>query len=306
MIDTLIKENRKCALCGLENKKVLSEEDGFELVRCSDCGYLYTRNPIEVNSKLKYYNLMARSSTDSRKNLNTAHYTLANQIKSCFLYSNVLKHIINLYPSGKINLFDVGCSGGLFLLSAQVVEDAFNIEKPSRFNCIGLAFDTNEKKDTIYYTGCEAYMLNEVPDKYYNSADCVTLLNVLEHVNDPNSLLTSISNILKDDGLLVLDLPNNQIVKIRGKLTGKYPGLALHEHINHFTPYSLNLLLRKNGYFLIKKIPGLLRGGSGFGKEVSYLFRIKYSLYYILYLMSRGKIYLFPHYTSIYKKLNES
>lgn len=295
--------SRNCPICGIPNKKYIKKENEYELMKCSNCRFIYTRNPIDEVSKIKYYAEMADSSSTLKPQLIPSHYNLANQIKSTFLYSNVLKHILKIFPSGPVNIFDVGCSGGLFLISAQIVEDAFNIGSPSRFNCTGIAFDPREKESTEYHSGCISFLIHEIPDIYYNSGDCVTLLNVLEHVNNPDQILQIIKRLLKCDGILVIDLPNNFIVDLRGKLFKKYPDLAIHEHINHFTPSTLDKLLRKNGFVRIKIIPGLLRGASGFGKPVSVVSRLKYLSYLFLFYFTFGKIYLFPHLTTIYKKI---
>lgn len=295
-------ESRLCAICGTFNSDIIKKENIYELVKCEKCGFIYTKNPLDENSKIAYYSSMADMVLDSRRPNNAAHYTLANQIKSTFLYSNVLKHILKIFPSGPVNIFDVGCSGGLFLISAQIVEDAFNIGSPSRFNCTGIAFDPREKESTEYHAGCVSFLIHEIPEIYYNSGDCVTLLNVLEHVNNPDQILQIIKRLLKCDGILVIDLPNNFIVDLRGKLFKQYPDLAIHEHINHFTPSTIDKLLRKNGFVRIKIIPGLLRGASGFGKPVSIVSRLKYLSYLFLFYFTFGKIYLFPHLTTIYKK----
>lgn len=47
------------------------------------------------------------------------------------------------------------------------------------------------------------------PDK---SFDVVTLLEVIEHVKNPESALKEIHRVLKDDGLLVMSTPDNHLV----------------------------------------------------------------------------------------------
>jgi 2-polyprenyl-3-methyl-5-hydroxy-6-metoxy-1,4-benzoquinol methylase len=174
-----------------------SREGDFELFYCQ-CGMLYTRNPLTAASKQSYYDDMARRCQDSRRKLGTAHYTLANQIKSVPLYSQSIREIIAPFSQGDVNVVDLGCAGGLFLLGLQVVEDEFNIDVASRFKVRGVAFDPREKTDTERYAGCPAFMIEEAGEKLRDWADVVTMFNLLEHVNNPAECLATVRSILRD------------------------------------------------------------------------------------------------------------
>lgn len=228
-------EIRSCPICqsGRGDKK--GQEGRFDLYQCLDCGMLYTRNPMTVESKKTYYEVMADRRRDSLENLKTAHYTLAGQIKSVPLYSHALYAINRLFPTGEVNIADVGCAGGLFLLGAQVVEDGFNLDRPPRFRVCGVAFDQREKADTEMYAGCPVYLFDEARLQLAGWADVVTMFNVLEHVNDPQGCLALVRVILKNGGVLLVDVPNNQVMRWKSKISGRWPSLDLGEHINHFT-----------------------------------------------------------------------
>ena len=76
------------------------------------------------------------------------------------------------------------------------------------------------------------------------SADVICAYYVFEHIVDLISLLASCSRILKDQGRLIIEVPD----------ISYYPhisdALAFHEHVNHFSVRTLNSLLSKCGFDL--------------------------------------------------------
>jgi SAM-dependent methyltransferase len=73
-------------------------------------------------------------------------------------------------------------------------------------------------------------------------------MNVLEHVSDPFTLLGQLRRILKPGGLLLIDVPNNSVVSLRGGLRQRWPELDLGEHVNHFVPATPDRLLIRAGF----------------------------------------------------------
>jgi SAM-dependent methyltransferase len=83
--------------------------------------------------------------------------------------------------------------------------------------------------------------LIDVPNEHI---DIIASYFVLEHIANPKEFLSKCANILRDDGLLIIEVPNLYL----------YPkdpaGLLLHEHVNHFSPPSLAILANKCGLTL--------------------------------------------------------
>jgi 2-polyprenyl-3-methyl-5-hydroxy-6-metoxy-1,4-benzoquinol methylase len=228
-------EERNCPACGSSSRAgPLSREGEYELVRCPNCRMLYTHRVHSIAGKILHYDQLARERMDTTSALSPAHYGLANQIKSVPQYERVLQFIVKAIPEGNINFVDVGCAGGLFLLAAQAV-DGYNCVPP-RFNVRGISIDPRERSETERSVGCPVMFPDEAAAGWAGWADVVTLMNVLEHVNDPFTLLGQLKRILKPGGLLVIDVPNNSVVSLRGSLRHRWPELDLGEHINHFVP----------------------------------------------------------------------
>lgn len=293
-------ESRGCPVCSNSSFRILSQEGIFELCCCKNCGMLYTRNPPTIDSKKMFYEAMACRRKDTAGAIGVAHYTLANQIKSIPLYSQALCAIRNHFPNGTVNIVDVGCAGGLFLLGAQVVENGFNIDKPSRFNVRGVAFESREQRDTERYTGAETFMIEEAGEKLRNWADIVTIFNVLEHVNDPGRCLETVNLMLRTGGLVFVDVPNSFVLALRGRVLRRWPHLDLHEHINHFTPRRLDVLMRRQGFDCDSHLPGLVQGASGFGSRPTMKQWARWLVASILFLATRQRLQVFPHMTTVY------
>ena len=49
-------------------------------------------------------------------------------------------------------------------------------------------------------------------DKYKHSFDCVISMNVLEHIKDDENMIKEMNTLLKDNGKLILYLPNSMRV----------------------------------------------------------------------------------------------
>ena len=284
-------ETRLCPLCQRDAGHLAAREGIFQLYRCQ-CGMVYTRNPPSMESKRDHYLAMA----SCRSLPGSSYHNLSTQIRSLPLYSQVLQHLRDHLPrQDEVHLVDVGCAGGLFLLAAEV------LERPG-LTMRGLAFDPAEKVATEYHTGCPAHMLEEAGEHLANWADVVTVLNVLEHVNHPDAFLETIRGILRPQGLLVIDVPNNQVMIWKARMLHRWPPLDLGEHINHFTPCTLDVLLANHGFVNLKRLPGLVQGASGFGISPSLKQYVRWLGAFFLFHLSARRLQLFINYTALYQK----
>lgn len=77
-------------------------------------------------------------------------------------------------------------------------------------------------------------------------ADIVTAYFVLEHISNPKEFLGLCAECLKENGILILEVPNLYL----------YPadpaGLSWWEHTNHFSPHTLSSLAGSQGFRLIE------------------------------------------------------
>ncbi|MDO8748016.1 MAG: class I SAM-dependent methyltransferase [Candidatus Omnitrophota bacterium] len=80
-----------------------------------------------------------------------------------------------------------------------------------------------------------------------SSFDLITMWGVIEHLSDPNRMLRESKRLLRQNGLLLLFVPNGHslIIRIMRHYNSTVSGRA---HLWYFTPATIGRLLNKNGY----------------------------------------------------------
>ena len=93
-----------------------------------------------------------------------------------------------------------------------------------------------------------------------NSFDMVTCLEMLEHVEEPNTVLQQIKRVLKKNGTALILLPQETpLFKIIWWLWTKVKGKVwTHAHFQHFSLDTASKLFEKNGFRVTRKKTFLL------------------------------------------------
>lgn len=134
-------------------------------------------------------------------------------------------------------LLDVGAGTGLLLDEArQMGFDALGLE-PSRWAArLGRAeLGVNIIEGALPH-----------PAVRPRSCGVVTLLDVIEHVDDPRDLLENAREVLADGGLLVVSTPD--FASLARRLLGHKWWHCRLAHMHYFTPSTLGRLLRRCGF----------------------------------------------------------
>lgn len=143
----------------------------------------------------------------------------------------------------------------------QCIVDIIEIDEESgkraarfaRFSCIGLEQGDVEKD--IWYA--------EVQDQQY---DYIVILDVLEHLKNAPKLLERLKKLLKDDGVLLISVPNmahNSIIieLYCNKFNYTDVGLLDKTHVHFYSYESLGELLHETGWHPFEKGATQLRVG---------------------------------------------
>lgn len=226
-----------CNLCGSSEFGLLFTVDGYDIVKCSQCGLVYLNpQPNEQEIHDLYFKQKLVRSGGSEEIL--AAY-LKDKAKFTAVYKTWLLQIEKYKNKGR--LLDIGCAAGFFLNYAR--ENGWEV-KGIDISDWAISIARKELElDVIQGTLPEA----NFPDEYF---DVVTMFDVLEHLPNPSCELQIVRRILKRDGLLVVNVPNidSFIAKINGKHWNK---LIPPQHLYHFTPGHLLKMLEKGSFKIL-------------------------------------------------------
>jgi len=139
-------------------------------------------------------------------------------------------------------LLDIGAATGILLKEAQNKGWQVSGVEPSRWAVAEAKrlYNLDIAPGTIYTAQYEK-----------NSFDVITLLDVIEHVDDPKSLLQEIHRILKPEGMLILSTPN--IGSLVARLLGPKWWHIRRAHQYYFTWKTIQQLLKESGFSIIRK-----------------------------------------------------
>jgi SAM-dependent methyltransferase len=184
-------EHVDCNLCGSSTSdQVAALDDSWRLVRCAQCGLVFV-NPRPTQADLVAGYKQWGSSEDEAE---------MSRIRSSTMPA--LRHERNriVRSNGQRgSLLDVGSGGGFFL----------NMMKEAGWNVLGVEPSENLANFATREFGVDtAVGTIESASLPENAFDVVTMWYLLEHVTDPRSVVDRARSLLRDDGLLILRVPN--------------------------------------------------------------------------------------------------
>ena len=214
-----------CGLCGSTINTLLWKAGKHQIVKCGDCGLIYNAS-------------FAKGETSY---LGDDYFTCKNQYVSrwedfCAKFESLLDNVMRFKRAGTLLDVGTGC-GALLSVAARRGFIAQGVEVSEWASSFA-----REAKGLDVLTGTleEARFETEV-------FDIVIINHVLEHIFNPRGILTEVHRILKNDGLLVIGVPNigSIMASLRG---GKWESLRPEEHIWHFTHATLERLVAEIGF----------------------------------------------------------
>ncbi|MDD5772139.1 MAG: class I SAM-dependent methyltransferase [bacterium] len=224
----------RCFICSSENPDYLFSTkdyitgDTFSIFKCSKCGNSFTDpKPEDIE---KYY---SKNYYGKRKSFaeNLINYSRLQKINSLFGS--------NTRPLPLI--LDVGCGNGSFLslLSKRGWPVCGTEVAPeNNFACEEL----NSKVFNKDLIKCE------LEDKKF---DIITMWHTFEHFSEPVDYLLEAGRILKDEGVLIIEVPNFKSWQAR--LTrGNWFHLDAPRHLAHYNPEGVSFLLNSTGFEAFK------------------------------------------------------
>jgi len=226
----------ECILCrGLDYDKLWECRDAdrisnlkFQLCQCRKCKLISTSPMFSDHEMEPWYRAKYHGWWQS------THNCLFHQANKYF--SSMRRRWIARFKSSG-TILDVGCGDGSF---ADYMKgkgwEVFGVENLEKFK-------PREKIRVIRHdTPVWHDLLPEV--------DVISLWHVIEHIDNPLKMLRQAHGVLKPSGYLILSVPNmNSLQSVLCR--DKWFHLDVPRHRWHFTPETLDLMLRQGGFTII-------------------------------------------------------
>lgn len=211
----------------------------FEIIRCSNCGFLFTQDYPDEKEIYKYYDseeYISHSGT-SKGILNKIYHLI--RLYMLLRKKSSIKKTTGL---NKGNILDIGSGTGHFL----------SVMKKAGWSTHGIEINEKARKTSSDSFGLDILAPSAITSLSKESFDCVTLWHVLEHLHDPLYYLSSVHDILKSGGFCVVALPNSSSPDADhyGKFWAAYD---VPRHLWHFVPATFSLLAEKSELRIIQQ-----------------------------------------------------
>ena len=204
---------------------------GWDFVRCRDCG-LRRVDPVPTEEEL---------SAHYERRAAAGNYELEKAPERNAGLEQVMSFAEDAGAAGG-RLFDVGCfDGGLLDVAGGRAWEGWGLELQ------GAAAAEAERRHPgrIFQTTVEEF---EPPADL--EVELVTAVGLIEHLRDPQSLLSVASSILAPGGMLVVQTPN--LESLPARLLGRYwPPIAPPEHTFYFGRSTLARMAQRFGYEVV-------------------------------------------------------
>lgn len=239
--------NRICEVCQSTENKFLfrqnfSEIDGaklisgYDVVVCRQCGFSFASNIPQQEAFDNYYKELSKYEYQERGGRESLY-----DLKRFENISNTIhRQLLKQKNSFSSRILDIGCSTGrlLKLLKDKGYTHVFGLD-PSPV-CARLAkklYDIDVFIDSLFTFKTEVKF------------DVIILIGVLEHIKDLRLAIKNIQNLLSSNGLVYLEVPD--ATRFCFYEDAPFQQFSI-EHINFFSPQSLDNFMNRNNFELIR------------------------------------------------------
>jgi len=239
----------ECPACGsIDFKQMFSAEDylvshkNFDILHCTNCSLRITSPRPSVSEINKYYK------SEEYISHNEDGKTLINKIYKIVQKVSLIKKrriVEKSFGNKKGTLLDIGCGTGDFL----------KVMKNADWEVSGVEPDEGARRIAQESTASKVYSV----EQHFNDNtkyDVITMWHSLEHVNDINEQISKIDELLNEDGMLYIAVPNYTSFDAEF-YKQNWAAYDVPRHLFHFSPQSLQALINKHGFTIssFKQLP---------------------------------------------------
>ena len=224
-------KNIACVGCLSKDKSFFGKKSGFSLYKCLNCGMISLYDLPKSSSEVydaEYFS--GGGGGFGYVNYDEDKEPMREGFKK---YLKMIEKLLN----GKGKLFDVGAATGFFMALAKDAGFTVSGVELSAF-AAGKARERGLDVSTGTLNG-----VNEPAGSY----DVLTLLDVIEHMPEPEKDIEVSAQMLRKGGLIVINTPDS------GSSYAKAMGMKWHlivppEHIHYFNENGIRMLLERNSF----------------------------------------------------------
>ncbi len=229
-----------CPIChsdeirfALSSKDYTITQENFELYDCNSCKIRFTQNPPSEQVIGKYYD--SPSYISHSNDQSTLSHKIYHWVRGYML--NKKYQLIRSLTKGK-SLLDIGSGTGYFL----------NFMKEKEYQVKGIEINEAARNFSISNFGLNVYPPDELLNQNLaDRFDIISLWHVLEHLYHPKQYLEVISKYLKEEGILLIAVPNHQSTDAR-YYKEYWAGYDVPRHLWHFNKESIIQFVEVNNF----------------------------------------------------------
>jgi 2-polyprenyl-3-methyl-5-hydroxy-6-metoxy-1,4-benzoquinol methylase len=231
---------KRCIVCDHSENSVVFQENGIDVLRCTNCGHVFSSFHAmqDYDGYFKAYSVVS-----------------ADQFWWNEAHKEMYEDFCQRFIAGQEGqLLDVGCGLGYFVKRVS----AFSSWRAFGYEISRQAVDFARARLGLPNVFCGRVEDSKLAKK---SFDIITLWDVIEHIPNPDPLLSYLSSLLKEDGVLFIHTPNVRVqlpkAKLRKLLRGMRAGihyLEAKDHINIYSEKTIASILNRNGFSHIRFI----------------------------------------------------
>jgi 2-polyprenyl-3-methyl-5-hydroxy-6-metoxy-1,4-benzoquinol methylase len=221
-----------CPSCVSSSHTVLFVKRGYPIVRCNECGLVFSNPQVDESVVLDEYR--EGGANDLWVDVLTSPRQLELDREK---FGEILNELEPYRGAGR--LLDVGTSIGLFL---RLALDRGWSGEGIEFSRRALAYARDELALDV-----DDAPIEELEGQY----DVVTVLSVLEHVNQPREFLRHIARLLKPGGATYLIVPNvdSLACRVLHEQAATFDG---RNHLVYFSPRTLREVLERERFEVVR------------------------------------------------------
>lgn len=233
--------NSEILVPALVVKDYTVSKEEFTILHCDSCTLRFTQDVPDVNEIGAYYKSEDYiSHTNTKKGLvNTLYQNV--RVRTMKKKAAIVKKYTAL-NTGK--LLDIGAGTGTFLSTM----------KNQNWQVTGLEPDADARAVAKSLYGIDTDPSHYIYSLPINNYDAITLWHVLEHVHPLHEYIVQMRNLLTENGVLLIAVPN--YTSKDAKVYGRYwAGYDVPRHLYHFSPHAMEMLLQQHGLNIARILP---------------------------------------------------